>query len=180
MLSNIRREWFKYRQPTLLVGAGLATVTAGVVVYRYVHSEGFRRKTNVVAAYALGIGSGVAAVYAVYLARRFALPNPSHALMGVLPTLRANPEVRSVVGSNLRPGHFKAYSYIGIRPRILQVMFQVCGEHSSAMVTLQTLSRSKGSPIEYKTLIVDFPNGERLLLKGTGENVVFQGYNPLS
>ena len=74
-------------------------------------------KTKLLTAYVAGVGSGLTAVGAFYLARKSTFPNPKHALMSVLPTLRANPEVRSLVGSNLRPGLFKTYSYIGGRPR---------------------------------------------------------------
>ena len=59
-------------------------------------------------------------------------------------------------------------------------MFQVCGEQSSAMVTLQTPSQSRGTPVQCKTLIVDFANGERLILKGSAKDVVFQGYTSLT
>ena len=59
-------------------------------------------------------------------------------------------------------------------------MFQVCGEHSSAMVTLQVPPQSKWIPVQCKTLIVDFANGERLVLTGTAESVVFQGYTTLT
>ncbi|KAL5468707.1 hypothetical protein EMCRGX_G029816 [Ephydatia muelleri] len=150
-------------------------------VQDYVHTKDFRRKTKIVTVYLAGVGSGLAAVGAFFLSRRLAFPNPNHALMSVLPTLRANPEVRSIVGSNLKPGLFKTYSYIGgFRPRAQQTMFQVCGEHSSAMVTLQVPPQSKGIPVQCKTLIVDFANGERLVLKGTAESVVFQGYTTLT
>ena len=83
------------------------------------HSDNFLtgRKTKLVMVYTAGVGSGLAAVGAFYFARKLAFPNPNHALMSVLPTLRANPEVRSLVGSNLRPGLFKTYSYIGVQPR---------------------------------------------------------------
>eukprot|EP00731_Ephydatia_muelleri_P016942 Em0010g40a len=173
-MSSTMREWIKHRKPILLVGAGFATITAGAVVYHYVqdyvHTKDFRKRR-----------ASSFCVHVMFPNRSLAFPNPNHALMSVLPTLRANPEVRSIVGSNLKPGLFKTYSYIGgFRPRAQQTMFQVCGEHSSAMVTLQVPPQSKGIPVQCKTLIVDFANGERLVLKGTAESVVFQGYTTLT
>ena len=57
-------------------------------------------------------------------------------------------------------------------------MFQMNGTHSSAMVSLEVYKRTaKG--IKFKSLAVDFVNGERLLLKGRQEDVIFKGVTRL-
>ena len=60
----------------------------------------------------------------------------------------------------------------------LQLMFQVNGTHSSAMVSLEAL-RQTSEGVQFKSLALDFANGERLILKGTVDDVVFQGVTRL-
>ena len=57
-------------------------------------------------------------------------------------------------------------------------MFQVNGTHSSAMVSLEA-SRQRSERAQFKSLALDFANGERLILKGTVDDVVFQGVTRL-
>ena len=56
-------------------------------------------------------------------------------------------------------------------------MFQVNGECSSGMVSARVQSR--GRKLVYQSLAVDLPSGERVLLKGTPDKVVFKGYTRL-
>ena len=57
-------------------------------------------------------------------------------------------------------------------------MFQVSGTHSSAMVSLEVFRRT-AEGLRFKSLAVDFANGERLLLKGKPDDVVFKGVTKL-
>lgn len=59
----------------------------------------------------------------------------------------------------------------------LELMFQVNGEFSSGMVSA-CVRRWQGELV-YQSLAVDLPTGERVLLKGTPDNVVFKGYTQL-
>ena len=62
----------------------------------------------------------------------------------------------------------------------LQLMFQVNGEHSSAMVSMGVRRAALWSRrLQFTSLAVDLPSGERLLLKGPSSSVVFQGYTKL-
>lgn len=66
-------------------------------------------------------------------------------------------------------------------PGSLQLMFQVLGEKGvSGMVSLAVRRRVPwSSALEFSSIAVDLPTGERLLLKGGNEDVVFQGYTRL-
>ena len=65
-------------------------------------------------------------------------------------------------------------------PDTLQLLFQVHGEVSSAMVSLAVRSHALwGRGLVYESLAVDFPHGERLVLKGSGTDSIFQGYTRL-
>lgn len=57
-------------------------------------------------------------------------------------------------------------------------MFQINGTHSSAMVSLEVM-RQTAEGLKFKSLAMDFANGERLLLKGTVDDVVFKGVTRL-
>ena len=65
------------------------------------------------AVFATGFTSALGLVYIAQLVRRYYHPNPERAFQTVLPILRANEEVRKAVGTQLRPGLFRAYSYAG-------------------------------------------------------------------
>lgn len=56
-------------------------------------------------------------------------------------------------------------------------MFQVNGEFSSGMVS--ACVRNSQGELVYQSLAVDLPTGERVLLKGTPNKVVFKGYTRL-
>ena len=59
----------------------------------------------------------------------------------------------------------------------LELMFQVNGEFSSGMVSVCV--RNWQGELVYQSLAVDLPSGERVLLKGTPNKVVFKGYTRL-
>lgn len=65
------------------------------------------------AVFATGFSSALVLVGCVQLCRPRLYPSPERVLRQVLPTLRANREVRAVVGSQLQPGLFRAYSHAG-------------------------------------------------------------------
>lgn len=52
------------------------------------------------------------------------------------------------------------------------------GEWSSGMVSTRVSSSRRGELV-YQSLAVDLPSGERVLLKGTPDKVVFKGYTRL-
>ena len=66
-------------------------------------------------------------------------------------------------------------------PGSLQLMFQVVGEEGVAgMVSVVVRRRLPWRrALEFSSVAVDLPSGERLLLKGGNEDVVFQGYTQL-
>ena len=59
----------------------------------------------------------------------------------------------------------------------LELMFQVNGEISSGMVSANVSSRR--GELVYGSLAVDLPSGERVLMKGTPDKIVFKGYTRL-
>ena len=65
----------------------------------------------------------------------------------------------------------------------LQVMFQLLGDKSTGMVSLRVDRRPlfgrAGRGDMYSSLAVDFKNGERLILSGEPNQVIFQGYTRL-
>ena len=75
----------------------------------YTHSAQWSR----LAVFATGFTSALGLVYVAQLVRRYYHPSPERAFQTVLPILRANEEVRKAVGTQLRPGLFRAYSYAG-------------------------------------------------------------------
>lgn len=61
-------------------------------------------------------------------------------------------------------------------------MFQVNGESGSGMVSACVVGSSSmvgGREPVYQSLAVDLPTGERVILKGTPDKVVFKGYTRL-
>lgn len=59
-------------------------------------------------------------------------------------------------------------------------MFQVSGERSNALVSVEVLRQTTWSrALKFQSLAVDLPSGERLVLKGASSDVVFQGYTRL-
>lgn len=134
-----------------------------------------------------GVLTGVALPFVVRLYHKWRLPNPRKIQSTLLPMLRANTEVRASIGSSLRPGLLSAYTYRGgIKWRVpawsnkwsslspvtyqswhLQLLFQIIGDRGVGMVSVQTeSSNSKKGRDQLKSLLLDFSNGERLVLKG--------------
>lgn len=63
-------------------------------------------------------------------------------------------------------------------PDSLQLLFQVHGEISSALVSLEAINHTPwGRGLLYKSLVVDLPNGERLVLKGHVTDSIVEGYS---
>ena len=141
-----------------------------------------------------GFVAGLLCLRAVRLVQKFRLPRPEKIQTAVLPMLRANREVRHYVGSSLKPGLLSVHTYTGgVRwkyPRInrqfnikealpfyhqpwgVRMLFQVIGDSSTALVTLETQPDARrGGVINYKLLTVDFNSGERLVLKGSKEQI---------
>ena len=59
----------------------------------------------------------------------------------------------------------------------LQLLFQVHGEISSAMVSLSVRNHTPWRRgLIYDSLIIDLPNGERMALKGNISHTVIQSY----
>ena len=139
-----------------------------------------------------GFVAGLLCLRAVRLVQKFRLPRPAKIQTAVLPMLRANREVRHYVGSSLKPGLLSVHTYTGgIRwryPRIsrpfnlkqalplyyqpwaVRMLFQVIGDNSTALVTLETHpDTGRGGVVRYRLLTVDFNSGERLVLKGSRE-----------
>lgn len=56
-------------------------------------------------------------------------------------------------------------------------MFQLNGECGSGMVSARVLGHRKA--LKYQSLAVDLPTGERVILKGHPEHIVFKGYTRL-
>lgn len=63
-------------------------------------------------------------------------------------------------------------------PDTLHLLFQVHGEVSSAMVSLAVRNHTLwGHDLVYKSLVVDLPNGERLVLKGNTRDSIIHCYS---
>ena len=64
----------------------------------------------------------------------------------------------------------------------LEMMFQVNGEAGSGMASARVVggfSLLGRKEAVYQSLAVDLPTGERVILKGTPDKVVFKGYTQL-
>ncbi|KAI6658110.1 hypothetical protein LOD99_15823 [Oopsacas minuta] len=186
-----------------VVGLGLGTLSYGV----YRSSKFFSRLTHwdsaKIGIYLGGVGTAIGVGLTGRVYRLFTLPSAERVVSEVMVLLRANPEVKVHVGTTLRTGQFKAYAYGGgaklqtpvtrdrwiprwplvMRPKNLQVMFQVLGDKSTGMVSLQVDRRplygGKGRRDQYSSLAVDFRNGERLIISGNPADIIFQGYTRL-
>lgn len=198
----------------------LATAAAGyvgVVTYRWQrkYRENMNVKWSRTSVFASGVVLGIVTMATGPILRRWSCPRPDIVLKSVLPQLRANNEVRDLIGSSLQPGTFRAYTYDGgfkwsgvkwsgvkwgglkwsgvkwgrvnlslrnqkmitLHPYTLQLLFQVHGEISSAMVSLSVRNNSPWRRgLIYDSLIIDLPNGERMALKGNISHTVIQSY----
>lgn len=93
--------------------------------------------------------------------------------------LRANSDVRSLVGTYLQKGQLSAHSYsgglhwklpqfsswtsllpVGYKPLSVKLLFQVIGDKNTGLVSLE-MDRQ-----DFKYLLIDFSDGQRLILKG--------------
>ena len=143
-------------------------------------------------AFAYGFLTGIAFLKAVRFYQRWRLPSFNKVQSSVLPMLRANQDVRQVIGKNLKPGLLSGYAYMGgfrwslpyfgkkanfsslipftYEPWTLQVLFQVVGEKETGLVSVATLPGGKkdfGSDFGLKLVYVDFRDGQRLVLRGS-------------
>ena len=162
---------------------------------------------NTTKLFTYGLIAGLVYTRALKLYQKWRLPSATVVQSSLLPMLRANEEVRAKVGSSLKAGPLTAYSYSGgLRWRIprvsqrqkwsglvpvewdpwaLQMLFQVIGEKSTALVTLETKAGklAEFSPLpRFKFLMVDFRSGERLVVKGALHQTTvfkFDTLNPL-
>ena len=147
--------------------------------------------------YGVAVGTMTLALYRFVRRRR--LPNPHKLQASLLPMLRADAEVRATVGSSLRPGLLSAYAYGGglkwklplagksgkkahkdwrkylpleYQPWRLRMLFQIIGDKSTGLVSLETEPagrRGVGPHMSY--LFIDFTDGQRLIVKGTADNI---------
>ena len=153
--------------------------------------------------FGLGFVSGIVFLRAVRFYQIWRLPNTTEVQSIVLPMLRANQDVRSVIGTSLRPGLMSTFAYTGgikwrlpyvdkrsgwsslipfsYEPWGLRSLFQIVGENEAGFVTVETLPGGKkdlGSNIGFKLICVDFKNGQRLVLRGTADqNRTFLEYH---
>ena len=154
-------------------------------------ARSFASLWNTTKIFTYGLIAGLACTRALKLYKKWRLPSVRTVQSSLLPMLRANEEIRVKVGSSLKAGPLTAYSYSGgLRWRIprvsrrqkwsglvpvewdpwaLQMLFQLIGEKSTALVTLETQhdQSAKFSPLpRFKFVIVDFESGERMVVKG--------------
>ena len=154
--------------------------------------------------FALGFIGGILFVRSLRLYQTWRLPSLNRVCSAVLPRLRANQDVRNNIGNELNIGLLSTYAYNGgiqrkppskklslasllpftYTPWSLQVLFQVVGENESGFVTVETLPGGTkdplGSDIGFKTITIDFRDGQRLVLKGPVEqHQKFIEYNRL-
>lgn len=155
-------------------------------------SWSWRSRLTTVKVFTCGFVAGLLYLRSVRVLQRLRLPSLARIQTSVLPMLRANSEVRHHVGSSLKPGLLSAHAYTGglqwKYPRLgrslnwrqalpfyhqpwgVRMLFQVIGEHSTALVALETQTDSQHTGVvRYKMLTVDFNSGERLVLKGDSE-----------
>ncbi|CAI8036908.1 hypothetical protein GBAR_LOCUS20677 [Geodia barretti] len=86
----------------------------GVVTYRW--QRKWREKKDrwsPLTTFSSGVALGVISMAISPALRRWKSPRSDRVLSSVLPMLRANSEVRQMVGASLTPGLFRAYSYSG-------------------------------------------------------------------
>lgn len=149
---------------------------------------------TVVKTFSCGFIAGVLYIRALRLVQKWRLPSLAKIQASVLPMLRAHQEVRGAVGTSLRPGLLSAVTYSGgfkwkwpqisrnfsyknalpfdRTPWTVQAIFQVIGDKSTALVTLETLPAAKQRGVtELEFLAVDFNTGERLIVKNSAKQL---------
>ena len=161
-------------------------------------SKWFTMKT-----FAFGFVTGIVCLRAVRVYQTWCLPSAKKIQLAILPMLRANNEIRRNIGSSLKPGLLSAYAYRGglkwrlpylgkgsswlsiipffYKPWSISMLFQVIGNKETGLVSLETLpasDRTHGETVGIKSVLVDFKDGQRLVLRGnvtqSGESVEYE------
>ncbi len=166
-------------------------------------SKGTISKWKLAKTFSLGFVSGIIFLRAARFYQVWRLPKVMKVQSSVLPMIRANQDVRQVIGKNLRPGLLSTFAYTGginwripyfskksswyslvpftYEPWGLRTLFQVVGENETGFVTVETLPGGKkdlGSNIGLRAIYVDFKNGQRLVLRGVADqNKTFLEYH---
>lgn len=142
--------------------------------------------------YAGGAVSALVGVGGFLFLRRFLSIHPETLFREVNRRVNADPSITTLLGSRTKPGKFRAYAYTGglifkdrsIRKSLLdavtfkrygcQLMYQVNSDDTMAMVSAEAVQTIAGG-YQITNLAVDFQNGDRIVLEGDPNEVVFQG-----
>ncbi|XP_064387937.1 uncharacterized protein LOC135336076 [Halichondria panicea] len=115
------------------------------------------------------LGSVFAGAGTLVVARRRIFPRQQDVLTSLLPLLRAEPEVRHLIGSKLVPGtittlkhHYWGRSLSGWNARSVELRMVVRGEVSRASVKVSA-GKNKNRLV-INSVLVELPNGEFLRL----------------
>jgi hypothetical protein len=113
-----------------------------------------------------------------------------------LAKVKADSRVVAMLGDNLAPGKFRAYSlsdggvqlvddgqptkqYQGWerfwKPRKLQMMFQLEGSKEKGMVSFEAKKEFNGDMLFISLTVDGLNSGEKLILEGDGSNKVYRG-----
>eukprot|EP00054_Salpingoeca_dolichothecata_P035558 m.5705 g.5705 ORF g.5705 m.5705 type:complete len:283 (+) comp5602_c0_seq2:84-932(+) len=172
-----------------------ATVVGGGLVYMIYRVSAFFSRLSLIDVTGFGFFCGgiVTTLLGVSLflfGRRFLSMHPEAVYKEVMQRVTSDALVKHRLGSNIMPGKFKAYAYkgglifdarksvLGVPcPRFetpgLEMIFQLQGSNMGAMVSVDALN-SKRHP-EFLSLAVDFADGDRLVMAGGNDDVIFQG-----
>ncbi|EGD78770.1 hypothetical protein PTSG_01747 [Salpingoeca rosetta] len=178
----------------LLISAGVAGV--GVVGYLMFKTSSFMssltfKHVTYFGFYLGGITTGLAVVGFAILYRRYCGLHPEALYKDVLRRVSKTPVVVDKFGGRMSVGQFKAYAPTGglildttkWLPRIkheksgLQMMFQLHGPKDSAMCSIE--AQAAGASHKISSLALDFTDGQRFVLAGKPEDVVFKGLTKL-
>jgi len=149
-----------------------------------------------VATISFAAGLATAGVVAVILSytRRLFIIRPELVYQSVLSKVTADPRVVTMLGDNIAPGKFRAYSlsdggvqlanneptkYQGWerfwKPRKLQMMFQLEGTKEKGMVSFEAKKEFNGDMLFLSLTLDGLQSGEKLILEGDGSNKVYRG-----
>ena len=148
---------------------------------------------NVIKSFTCGLLAGLACFPALRYYRKWRLPTPKKIQSAVLPMLRANADIRKMLGTSLEPGLLSTHSYQGgyqwksprfnktdslkslipfsYKPSSIRLLFQIIGDKSAGMVSLEMTSGATNRYDLYKYMIIDFNDGQRLILKGDEKSI---------
>eukprot|EP00050_Salpingoeca_kvevrii_P011301 m.14345 g.14345 ORF g.14345 m.14345 type:complete len:246 (+) comp3362_c0_seq1:1633-2370(+) len=178
---------------SLIIG-GVVVVTGGAAwilyrVSRYMSSLNFYH-VSTFGAYVGGIVTSAAIFAGFFIYRRFTAVHPEELFRETFRKVSTNPAILARMGTGkVQPGRFKAFSNTGgihldrsswlPRPRIepmgLQLIYQLVGKDSAtAMVSVSTM-RCPGRKYRIKSLVVDFVDGQRMILAGKESDIVYRG-----